>query len=24
VHAGGEVVDGLVRRRKAEAELFGA
>jgi lysozyme len=22
VHAGGEVVDGLVRRRKAEAELF--
>jgi lysozyme len=24
VHAGGEVVAGLVRRRKAEAELFGA
>jgi lysozyme len=24
VHAGGEVVTGLVRRRKAEAELFGA
>jgi lysozyme len=24
VHAGGEVIDGLVRRRKAEAELFGA
>jgi lysozyme len=24
VHAGGEVVDGLVRRRKAEAELFAA
>jgi lysozyme len=24
VHAGGEVVSGLVRRRKAEAELFGA
>jgi lysozyme len=24
VHAGGEIVDGLVRRRKAEAELFAA
>jgi lysozyme len=24
VHAGGEVVNGLVRRRKAEAEVFAA
>jgi lysozyme len=24
VHAGGQIVDGLVRRRKAEAELFAA